>query len=52
VIIDAKDGKTIKSIEFGAGNVKIASTVLTSEGSLILPLQNSLNVVRFGGCEK
>jgi outer membrane protein assembly factor BamB len=52
VIIDAKDGKTIKSIEFGAGNVKIASTVLTSDGSLILPLQNSLNVVRFGGCEK
>lgn len=49
-IIDAKDGKTIKTIEFGTGNVKIATTVLASEGSLILPLQNGLNVVRFGGC--
>lgn len=49
-IIDAKDGKTIKTIEFGAGNVKIASTVLATDGSLILPLQNGLSVVRFGGC--
>ncbi len=52
VIIDAKDGKTIKTIEFGAENVKIASTILASDGSVILPLQNGLSVVRFGGCRK
>lgn len=52
VIIDIKDGKTLKTIEFGTGNVKVASTVLTSEGSVILPLQNGLNVVRFGRCLK
>jgi outer membrane protein assembly factor BamB len=51
-IIDIKDGKTLKTIEFGTGNVKIANTVLASDGSVILPLQNGLNVVRFGGCSK
>jgi outer membrane protein assembly factor BamB len=51
-IIDAKDGKTIKTIEFGAGNAKTASAVIASDGSVILPLQNGLSVVRFGGCGK
>ena len=51
-IIDTKDGKTLKTIEFGSGNTKIASTVITSEGSVILPLQSGLSVVRFGGCLK
>lgn len=49
-IIDSKDGKTIKTIDFGTGDVKIASTVLAIDGSVILPLQNGLSVVRFGGC--
>lgn len=51
-IIDAKDGKTLKTIEFGTGNVKIANTVLATDGSIILPLQNGLSIVRFGGCRK
>lgn len=51
-IIDTKDGKTLKTIDFGSGNVKIASTALASDGSLIFPLQNGLGAWRFGGCRK
>lgn len=51
-IIDIKDGKTLKTIEFGTGNVKIASTVIINDGSVIFPLQSGLSVVRFGGCGK
>jgi outer membrane protein assembly factor BamB len=49
-IIDRKDGKTLKTIEFGSGNLKTANAVIASEGSLILPLQTGMSVVRFGGC--
>jgi hypothetical protein len=51
-VLDIKDGKTLKTIDFGTGNVKIASTVLGTDGSIILPLQRGISVVRFGGCTK